>query len=144
MARALINVRKGASALSELNERIKEIIQAKGMKKTAFAERLNVSQAFVSQMCSGTSQPSDRTISDICREFNVSEDWLRTGEGEMFIKRSKDEELSAFFGDLLAGQPDFKRRLISVLSRLNKSEWELLERMADKLMDEMQKEKADP
>ena len=130
--------------MSELNERIKEVIKAKGMKKIAFAERLNVSQAFVSQLCSGASQPSDRTISDICREFNVSEEWLRTGEGEMFVQRSRDEELSAFFGDLLSGEPDFKRRLIAVLSRLDESEWELLEKMADKLMGELKKEKADP
>ena len=62
----------------------------------------------------------------------------------MFLERSRDEELSAFFGDLLAGQPDFKRRLITVLSRLNESEWELLEQMADKLVEEAQKDKADP
>lgn len=92
----------------------------------------------------GRSVPSDSAISLICREFNVSEAWLRTGEGAMFLERSRDEELSAFFGDLLAGQPDFKRRLITVLSRLNESEWELLEQMADKLVEEAQKDKADP
>ena len=130
--------------MDRLNERIRSLIDTLGIKKTAFAERLNVSQAFVSQMCSGASNPSDRTISDICREFNVNEVWLRTGEGAMFLERSRDEELSAFFGDLLAGQPDFKRRLITVLSRLDESEWELLEQMADKLVEEAQKDKADP
>ncbi len=130
--------------MDRLNERIRSLIDTLGIKKTAFAERLNVSQAFVSQMCSGASNPSDRTISDICREFNVNEAWLRTGEGPMFLERSRDEELSAFLGDLLAGHPDFKRRLISVLSRLDESEWELLEQMADKLVDDEQKDKADP
>lgn len=67
-----------------MNNRIKVLIKALEIKKVDFARRLNISQSFVSDMCSGKSKPSDRTILDICREFNVSEKWLRTGEGEMF------------------------------------------------------------
>ncbi len=125
--------------MSDLNHRISQVIDTIGLKKTAFAEKLNVSQAFVSQMCSGVKQPSDRTIADICRTFDVNEEWLRTGEGDMFIQKTRDEQLSAFFGDVLSGQPDFRRRFISVLSRLNEDEWKLLEDMAEKLVDEMQK-----
>ena len=125
--------------MSDLNHRISKVIDTIGLKKTAFAEKLNVSQAFVSQMCSGVKQPSDRTIADICRTFDVNEEWLRTGEGDMFIQKTRDEQLSAFFGDVLSGQPDFRRRFISVLSRLNEDEWKLLEDMAEKLVDEMQK-----
>lgn len=125
--------------MSDLNHRISQVIDTIGLKKTAFAEKLNVSQAFVSQMCSGVKQPSDRTIADICRTFDVNEEWLRTGEGDMFIQKTRDEQLSAFFGDVLSGQPDFRRRFISVLSRLNEVEWKLLEDMAEKLVDEMQK-----
>lgn len=128
----------------ELNERITKLIQAIGVRKTVFADRLNVSQAFVSQMCSGKAQPSDRTIADICREFNVNETWLRTGDGEMFQRKTRDEELAAFFGDVLSGEPGFKRRFLAVLSRLDESEWKLLEQMADKLVAEARKEKADP
>lgn len=125
--------------MSDLNHRISQVIDTLGIKKTAFAEKLNVSQAFVSQMCSGVKQPSDRTIADICRTFDVNEAWLRTGEGDMFIQKTRDEQLSAFFGDILSGQPDFRRRFISALSRLSADEWELLESMANKLLDEMQK-----
>lgn len=125
--------------MSDLSQRISKVIDTIGIKKTIFAEKLNVSQAFVSQMCSGASQPSDRTIADICRTFDVNEDWLRTGEGEMFVQKSRDEQLAAFFGDLLSGEPDFRRRFIAVLSRLNEDEWKLLENMAEKLVDEMQK-----
>lgn len=127
-----------------MQDRIKELRKYKGMTQAEFGECIGVRGNTITTYENGTRTPSEAVLLSICREFNVSEEWLRTGAGEMFVQRSKDEELSAFFGDLLAGQPDFKRRLISVLSRLNKSEWELLERMADKLMDEMQKEKADP
>lgn len=126
--------------MSALSSRIGELISALGIKKAVFADRLNVSQAFVSQMCSGSANPSDRTVADICREFRVNEEWLRTGEGEMFIQLSRDEELAAFFGDLLAGEPDFKQRLLSVLARLSEDEWALLEKMAESLASEMQKD----
>lgn len=62
----------------------------------------------------------------------------------MFVQRSRDEELAAFFGDVLSGEPGFKQRFLAVLSRLDEAEWKLLEQMADKLTEEVQKEKADP
>lgn len=62
----------------------------------------------------------------------------------MFLQRSREEELAAFFGDILSGEPDFKRRLISVLARLSSDQWEMLEDMANKLVEEMQKEKPSP
>lgn len=70
--------------MSELSKRINHIIESLGMKKTAFAERLNVSQAFVSQLCSGVKQPSERTLMAICREFRVNYLWLTEGKGDMF------------------------------------------------------------
>ena len=127
-----------------MDERIKELRKVLGFTQQEFSDRIGVKRNTVAQYEMGRNPPNDTVITLICREFNVNEDWLRTGDGEMFIERSRDEELAAFFGDLLSGQPDFKRRLITVLSRLDESEWELLEKMADKLMDEMQKEKADP
>ena len=129
--------------MDQLNERISALISALGLKKTAFADKLNVSQAFVSQLCSGVKQPSDRTIADICREFNVNEHWLRTGEGEMFIKLSRGEEISAFMGDILSGEPDFRARLIAALSRLTAEQWKQLEGIADTLIAEMQKKETD-
>ena len=54
----------------------------------------------------------------------------------MFQKRSRDEELAAFFGDVLSGEPDFRRRLISALSRLSTQQWEVLEQIANNLLEE--------
>lgn len=129
--------------VSELNDRIKELIETEGIKKSTFAAKINVSQAFVSQLCSGASQPSDRTIADICREFGVSEEWLRNGRGDMFIQKTESEELSEFFGELLKDKPDFRIRLISVLARLSVEEWEMLENLAKKLAEEIKKEGSD-
>ncbi len=120
--------------MSYINERITSVVNAVGLSKTAFAQRINVSQPFISKLCSGDGTPSDRTISDICREFGVDEIWLRTGVGEMFHARSRSEDIAAFMGDVLrAGDSDFRSRLVSALSRLSVEEWALLEQMAEKL-----------
>lgn len=125
-----------------MNTRIQQIIIKKGINKTEFARKINVSQAYVSQLCSGTKTPSDRTIADICREFDVNEYWLRTGKGDMFIPKSRGDQITAFVGDILNGPPDFRQRFISVLSRMTPEEWDLLEKKILELADEIKK--ADP
>lgn len=127
--------------MGTINQRIAACVEASGLTKTAFAKQINLSQPHISKMALGESVPSDRTISDICREFNVNETWLRTGNGDMFIQITRDEEIASFMGSVLAGENDnFKRKFISVLSRLNESQWELLEVMAIKLADEYKKD----
>ena len=80
--------------MQEIAERITKVIKDKAKTKTEFAEKLNISQSFVSRLASGEKEPSDRTIADICREFDVNEDWLRTGRGDPYIQLSRDEELA--------------------------------------------------
>lgn len=130
--------------MDTIAERIAKVVDSVGVSKSNFARKINVTPSYISKLGKQPdSVPSDRTIADICREFNVNEGWLRTGEGEMFLQLKPDEELVAFFGDLLSGEPDFRRRLISVLSKLDSEEWALLECMANKLVTD-EKEKTDP
>lgn len=127
--------------METMADRISKVIRDKEKTKTAFSDRINVSQAFVSQMCSGLKIPSDRTIADICREYDVNEEWLRTGQGDPYVQLSRDEELAQFFGNVMKGEdPDFRRRLLSVMSRLTTDEWALLEQMAWKLVDELRQD----
>lgn len=126
-----------------MEERIKELRKALGLTQQEFSDRIGVKRNTIAQYESGRNAPIDAVITLICRTYNVSEDWLRTGEGEMFVQRTRDEELAAFFGDVLSGEPDFWHRLITVLSRLSTEEWVLLEQVADKLIAEMQTEGQD-
>ena len=82
----------------------------------------------------GTKTPSDRTISDICREFNVNEEWLRTGEGEMFIQKSKEEQLGEMLAEITkADDESFKKRLIVALANLDENGWDSLEKLIDSI-----------
>ena len=126
--------------LDTIGNRIAKIIEAKGIKKVQFASQINVDQSYISQLTSGKKTPSDRTVADICREFNVSESWLRTGEGEMFVEKTESEELAAFFGDLLKDEPDFRHRLIAAMSRLTLDEWKVLEKLAVEAVEGIKKD----
>lgn len=121
-----------------MNERIAEVRKAAGLTQEKFAERIGLTRNFVWMIEKGDRVPSDRTISDICREFEISEEWLRNGTGKMQVEKTRDEALAAFFGDVLAAD-DFRARLLSVMSRLSTEEWALLEQMAQKLLEEQKK-----
>lgn len=66
-----------------MKDRISTIISDAKVTKAEFAKRIEVSQPFVSQMCSGSAKPSTRTITNICREFHIRREWLEAGEGPM-------------------------------------------------------------
>lgn len=91
--------------------------KALGLSQAAFAEKLGLSQNFIWQLEKGQRDPSDRTISDICRVFGVDEVWLRTGVGEMFTPKSRVEELTVIFGDALEGVTDKDRFLRAMASQ---------------------------
>ena len=70
--------------LSEtIGERILRVIEANNLKRVEFARILNINQSYVTQLIKGRNQPSDRLIEDICKKYNINEEWLKTGEGEM-------------------------------------------------------------
>lgn len=96
--------------MNTINDRIAYLIKDLGITKTKFAETINLSQPFVSAVCSGSKMPSDRTISDICREFNVSLAWLEDGKGEMYVQRSENERMAMLFTDVLAEADESTRK----------------------------------
>lgn len=127
-----------------MNTRLKNLRKYLKLSQEEFGAKLGVTGAAISRIESGSNILTEQNIRIIVREFNVSETWLRTGEGEMFRTRSRDEEIAAFIGSItLRNDPgdDFKRRLIHVLARLSVEDWRLLEDLADRLAEEAEKEK---
>lgn len=115
-----------------MNERIKELRKSLGLTQLEFSEQVGVKANTIGNYEIGLRTPSYAVIRAICREFNVNENWLRTGEGEMF--NPQDEKLAAFIGSLVADDSDpFKRRMVELLADLTPEEWKLLEKMAERL-----------
>lgn len=108
-----------------------------------FADAINISRSNMANVETDRIAATDRTISDICREFGVSEHWLRTGEGDMLQPMSKDEELAAFFGDVLSDSDPFKKAFLSALAKLDVDEWKLLANIAMKTVENIRSEESD-
>lgn len=123
-----------------MKDRIEFVIKSANVKKVDFAKRLNLSQAFVSQMCSGVAKPSDRTITDICREFGVNDVWLRTGEGEPFKERSREETIMRFAVQTNKGSDEFRKAYVAMLAKLSDDGWKGLREQYDILSEIYKKE----
>ncbi len=120
-----------------MHSRIKQVRKALKLNQAEFGERIGVKQSTVTAYECGNRTPLDAVIAMICKTFNVNEEWLRTGEGTMFLPQSRHDEIAEFMRDLTyLNDDDFKVRLISVLSRLDEDGWKLLESMAQQLRAE--------
>lgn len=123
-----------------MNERMKKLRKTLGLTQQDFADRIGIARGNIGAYEVNKNAPSDAVISLICREFNVSENWLRTGEGDMFLPVNRDSEIASFVKSLLNEEPDsFKNRFVSMLSKLTVEEWEFLERKAKELAGEDKK-----
>ena len=118
-----------------MNQRIKQLRRSLDLTQQDFAERIGLKQNSIALIESGKRNISNQAVLSICREFNVNETWLRTGEGEMFNALSRDEQIAYRLGAMLAGQGDtIQKRLIAALSDLDESEWSAVEAFAWKLV----------
>lgn len=123
----------------DMKDRISFLIAEKNVSKTAFAKSIKVSQAFVSQMCSGAANPSDRTIELICQQYGCDEVWLRTGDGDPFRQETRQEQIMRFAVQTAKGSSEFQKALVAMLAKLDPEDWTALERIAEKLLEEYKK-----
>ena len=117
-----------------MKDRIKAIRKHYDLTQAEFGDRIGVKGNTITNYENDLRNPSDAIIVSICREFNVNEEWLRTGNGEMFQPITKNDEISKLFGEVLKeNNDDFKRRLVSALAKLDDVGWEKLENLIDNI-----------
>lgn len=123
--------------MNTINDRISYLINSENLKKTQFAERVGLSQAYVSQICGGVRTPSDRLIADICREFHIRREWLENGEEPM--KYPEADTDMAVISDLLADTDDpvaaYIKAIYKVYKELPPEDQEVLRRFIKSLRD---------
>lgn len=125
-----------------MNERISAVRKSAGLTQEEFAAAIGLSKNFIWMIEKGDRTPSDRTIADICREFGISEHWLRTGEGEMQIQVSEDDELTQIFMEIGASDDELAKAAIRMYWHLSEKEKAVIHKMADNLLAELQKRKS--
>lgn len=123
-----------------MNERIKALRKELGLTQEQFAQRVGLTKNYISLVENGSRSLAPRTVSDICREFNVNEAWLRDGIGEPHTKQSWEEEVAQFvFSTFQSEEESFQKDLLRVLARLPLDQWEVLGNIAKQLYLEQQK-----
>lgn len=111
-----------------MNERIKHLRKdILKLSQKEFSDKLGLSENFVWMIEKGNRVPSDRTISDICRIFDIQEDWLRHGLEPMRAAKSKEEEIAELVGSALSGSSDFKKSVIRMICSRSDDELKALE-----------------
>lgn len=100
-------------------ERIKLIRKSLGVTLEKFGEPLGVTKAAISRLENNVNSITDQMVLSICREYNVNEEWLRTGEGEMFVKLSPAEEVATYVSDLL--EDDGENPLYGIIIQIMKT-----------------------
>lgn len=102
-----------------MNERIKEVRNGQKLSQDAFGEMLGVTKISIYMFETGRRNPSDRTIKDICRVFHVNEEWLRTGEGEMYAPVTRESQIADICASLHNMEEDSKQyKLVTILNSM--------------------------
>lgn len=117
-----------------MHERLKKLRKALDLTQQEFADRIGSKRNTVAKYETEANTPSAAVVSLICREFNVNEDWLRDGIGDMFLPTDRNADIAKLTKQLLNEESDsFKNRFVSMLANLTVEEWEFLERKAKEL-----------
>lgn len=125
-----------------MNNRLKQLRKELNLNQEEFGKRLGLTKASISRLESGTNNITEQTFISICREFNVNEEWLRTGEGEMFNELDKESKIMSWVGEILGDkEKTFQRAFVAMLASLDEDKWELIAEMAKTLYEAEQKEK---
>lgn len=120
----------------DIKDRVKELRKKLNLTLKEFGEKIGVQSSAVSKWERGENNVPDQVIKSICREFDVSETWIRTGEGEMFPPVDRRTEIARLTRQLLNEEEySFKNRFISMLADLSVEEWEFLEKRAKQLYE---------
>lgn len=119
-----------------VGERVKEVRKENGLSQEEFAHKLGFdTRGAIANIELGRTEASDKLLSLISNLFGIREEWLRTGEGEMHLgEDARSEKIEDFINGVVRDDDDtFKKRFLEMLAGLDPADWELLERMAEKL-----------
>lgn len=128
--------------MENIGKRITFIIDEKCKgNRSQFARIVNITPAYAAQLYAGDRIPSDRTISDICREFGVDRNWLVDGIGEPFRPVDRNQHIAAVLGSAISHNDTARDRLIRAFSQLPDDMFEQAEQILEEIVENLKKEK---
>ena len=115
-------------------ERVRDLRKHFGLTLEQFGKNLGVGKTAISKIEKNERGLTEQMVVAICREYGVSEKWLRDGEGEMFVPVTRNEKIARFAGELMKEETsEFRRQIVEILADLNDEQWDALADFAEKL-----------
>ena len=110
------------------NERVKHIRESLNLSMDKFGQTLGVGKSAINKIEKGENNLSEQMIKSICHAYDIREEWLRTGIGEMRENLSGSDELIKLFTDVLKeDNSSFRKQFFEVLARLTVPDWSIAE-----------------
>lgn len=127
-------------------ERVREVRKFRKMNMEQFGERLGVQKSAISKIEKGDRGLTEQMLKAICREFNVNETWLRTGDGDMPQKLSEEEEIADLVSDVLENGKNNEfygiiLEIIRTYNELSPGSQEVIKNFSKKLGENLSKKK---
>lgn len=122
-----------------INERVRELRKELVMNQTEFGKKIALSQNHLTGIETGKRSVTDRTIKLLCTEFNVSEDWLRTGKEPMFIEIDEEDKFSQAFAAASMEEDEFAKALLIEYMALSKDDREVVKKMILRISERIKK-----
>lgn len=117
-------------------ERLKEVRKSIGLTLEKFGNRIGVGKTAISKLEHDQCSITDQMRKSICREYNVNEEWLVNGTGEMFSEIDREDQIMRWAASVLKEDSDsFRKRFVAMLSSLREEDWIWLEEKARMLID---------
>lgn len=118
-----------------MNSRLKKLRKTLKLTQQEFADSLKMSRSNIGSIESGIINLTDRNIDIICEKHNVNKDWILTGEGDMFVELSEDDELGILIGEFLAENDPYKKKVIKTMLSMKDEDWHLIRRLVENFKD---------
>lgn len=118
-----------------MNKRVKELRKYLKLTQDEFGNKLGVANSSISNIEKSRYGITDQMIKLMVKEFGVNENWLRTGDGEMFPEFDRADAIAKLADDIMTEVPDsFKSRLVTALAQMTDEQWKLLEDITYKVV----------
>ena len=111
-----------------MNNRIKEIRKQAKLSQEKFGNAIGVSRDTIANIEADRIEIKEIFITSICREFNVNEEWLRTGKGEKY--KAVEDKLETYLGQISRGNDDFIKDIIEIYMELDQSSKDALKEIS--------------
>lgn len=124
--------------MDNILNRIRKVFEDSGLTQTEIGRKLDVTPQYIWKLLNNdNSRPRENIIKGICREFMINEDWLRTGNGNLFME--KNDKLTYYLSTISNGNDEFIKSLIETYMELDQPSKDLLKKFVDILSEKNQK-----